>query len=344
MIIRLGTGEPVASNRPLRVLITGGGGFLGSHLADAFVARGDEVFVMDTGPDTKVRHLIDRPRFHFVAASILDEAMLESLVMKCDLIYHLAAVVGVEHYVGDPYKVLNVNVNGTQAVLKYAFKHDRKVVFSSTSEVYGRNPEVPFREDSDRVLGSTAIDRWCYSTSKAVGEHFCFAFQKMGLRVTIVRYFNIYGPRLDHLDRGRVLTIFLGQMLRDEPVTIIGDGAQTRCFTYVDDAVRATVQAGLLREADGGIFNIGTDRETSVRDLAEAMRRLSGSRSAIVSVPQERVYGPSYEDIPRRVPDIGRMREILGVTPVVELEEGLRRTIAWFVAQAPVPRVRVEGR
>lgn len=344
MIIRMGTGEPVAPGRPLRVLITGGGGFLGSHLADAFLARGDEVLAMDTGSDAKVRHLTAHPRFRFESASVLDEAMLESLVMKCDLVYHLAAVVGVEHYVGDPYKVLDVNVNGTQLVLKLAFKHERKVVFSSTSEVYGKNPAVPFCEDADRVLGSTSIDRWCYSTSKAVGEHFCFAFQKMGLRVTIVRFFNIYGPKLDRLDSGRVLTVFLGQMLRDEPVTLIGDGLQTRCFTYVDDAVRATVQAGLRREADGGIFNIGTDRETTIRELAETMKRITRSRSAIVSVPQERIYGPSYEDIPRRVPDVTRMKTILGVTPSVELGEGLARTIAWFVEQVGRPRSREVAR
>jgi UDP-glucose 4-epimerase len=232
-----------------------------------------------------------------------------------------------------------VNVNGTQAVLQAAFKFDRKVVFSSTSEVYGRNREVPFREDSDRVLGSTNIDRWCYSTSKAVGEHFCFAFRKMGLKVAIVRYFNVFGPRLDWLDRGRVMTIFLGQLLRDEPVTLIGDGTQTRCFTYVDDAVRATMQAGLLATADGGIFNIGNERETTVRELAERMKELTGSRSPIVYVPQESVYGKSYEDIPRRVPDTTRMRTILGVTADTPLEEGLRRTIAWFREQ-PMPAAR----
>lgn len=314
----------------LRVLITGGGGFLGSHLADGFLARGDEVFVLDTGSDAKVAHNLGNPKFKFVSASIFDRDMLESLVMKCDLIYHLAAVVGVEHYVADPYKVLNVNVNGTQMVLEAAFKFDKKVVFSSTSEVYGRNCEIPFREDSDRVLGPTSVDRWCYSTSKAVGEHFCHAYGRMGLRVVIVRYFNVYGPRLDAVDRGRVMTIFLGQILKNQPITVIGDGQQTRCFTYVTDAVQATMNAGLLDEAVGGIFNIGTDRETTVMEIAETMRRIMKSDVPIVPVKFEQVYGKSYEDVPRRVPDPTRMRTILKVTPKVELEEGLTRTIAWF--------------
>ena len=221
----------------MRVLITGGAGFLGSHLSDAFIARGDEVFVLDTGAIAKVRHLLDNPRFHYVHDSIFNLELIDSLVSKADLIYHLAAVVGVEHYVGDPYETLNVNVNGTQNVLKAAYKHGRRLVFSSTSEVYGRNPKVPWKEDDDRVLGATTIDRWCYSTSKAVGEHFCFAYHKLGLPVTVVRYFNIYGPRLDRVDVGRLFTIFMGQLLRGADLTVIGDGGQTRCFTYVTDAV-----------------------------------------------------------------------------------------------------------
>lgn len=327
------------SAKGLRVLITGGGGFLGSHLADAFLARGDEVYVLDTGSDAKVAHNLANPRFHFVAASIFERDMLESLVMKCDLIYHLAAVVGVEHYVADPYKVLNVNVNGTQMVLEAAFKFDKKVVFSSTSEVYGRNAAIPFREDSDRVLGPTSVDRWCYSTSKAVGEHFCLAYHRMGLRVVIVRYFNVYGPRLDAVDRGRVMTIFLGQILRGQPITVIGDGLQTRCFTYVTEAVQATLNAGIFEEAVGLVFNIGTEVETNVMEIAETMRRIMKSDVPIVRVHQEQVYGKSYEDVPRRVPDASRMREILKVTPVIGLEEGLSRTIEWFMSQdAAAPR------
>ncbi|MBI2998367.1 MAG: NAD-dependent epimerase/dehydratase family protein [Deltaproteobacteria bacterium] len=314
----------------MRFLITGGAGFLGSHLTDAMLGQGHEVTILDVASDLKVRHQLGNPQFRYVRDSILNREILEGLISWCDVVYHLAAVVGVEHYVGDPYQVLNVNVNGTQAVLQVAFKAQKKVVFSSTSEVYGKSSAVPFKEDGDRVLGSTRIDRWCYSTSKAVGEHFCFAFQKLGLPIVVVRYFNVYGPRLDQMDVGRVITIFLGQVLRGEPVTVIGDGEQTRSFTYVDDAIRATVSAGLKEEAVGEIINIGSDEEVCIKDLAAVMVRLSGSRSLLTFVPQEAVYGKSYEDIRRRVPDIRMMREILGVSPQVKLEEGLRRTIDWF--------------
>ncbi|MBI2560995.1 MAG: NAD-dependent epimerase/dehydratase family protein [candidate division NC10 bacterium] len=298
----------------MKVLITGGAGFLGSHLTDALLARGDEVTILDVVSDLKVRHNLGNPHFHYVRDSVLHADILESLILKCDLIYHLAAVVGVEHYVGDPYEVLNVNINGTQAVLKLAYKYNRKVVFSSTSEVYGRNPKVPFAEDDERVLGSTRIDRWCYSTSKAAAEHFCFAYHRLGLPMVVLRYFNVYGPRLDKIDVGRVITIFMGQVLRGEPVTVIGDGKQTRCFTYIDDAIRATVEAGTNERSVGEIFKI------------------AGSRSKVVFVPQESVYGDSYEDVPRRVPRVQRMHEILKVRAETPLEKGLRQTIEWFKA------------
>ena len=314
----------------MKVLITGGAGFVGSHLTDALLGQGHEVSVLDPGSDFRVRHHMANPSFHYVRDSVFNEEMLEALVYRADLIYHLAAVVGVEHYVADPYQVLQVNINGTQNVLGLAHKYNKRVVFASTSEVYGRNPNPPFREDDERVLGSVRKDRWCYATSKAAAEHFCLAYLKLGLRVTITRYFNVYGPRLDQVDKGRVITIFLGQILRGEPVTVIGDGGQTRSFTYIEDAIRATIAAGMKPEALGGIFNIGSDAEISILELARQMIRISGSSSPIQFVSQENVYGKSYEDIPRRVPDIQRMRTILGEEPRIGLEEGLRRTIAWY--------------
>jgi len=316
----------------MNVLITGGAGFLGSHLSDAFLQRGDDVTILDVGGDLRVRHHLDNPRFRYVRDSVLNAEILDGLVARSDLVYHLAAVVGVEHYVGDPYQVLNVNINGTQAVLKAAYKHNRKVILASTSEVYGRNPRIPFAEDDDRVLGSTRRDRWCYATSKAAAEHFCFAYRRLGLPVVILRYFNVYGPRLDKLDVGRVVTIFLGQLLRREAVTVIGEGTQTRCFTYVGDAIRATVAAGLEPKALGQICNVGCDEEVSILELARTMIRVAGSPSEIRFVPQEAVYGDSYEDVPRRVPSLRRMHEVLGVRAETSLEEGLRRTIAWFQA------------
>lgn len=317
----------------MKILITGGAGFIGSHLADAFLKNGDEVFALDLSTDLKIRHNLSNKKFHYIRESIFNEQMLESLVFKCDLIYHLAAVVGVEHYVGDPYQVLNVNINGTQSVLRLAYKHQKKIVFSSTSEVYGRNPKVPFKEDDDRVLGSTQIDRWCYSTSKAAGEHFCFAYSKMGLPVVVTRYFNVYGPRLDKIDVGRVITIFMGQILRGKDISVIGDGKQTRCFTYVDDAIKATFNAGIKKEAEGEIFNIGTDKETTILELAQTMIKISRAKSKIKFVSKESIYGKSYEDIPRRVPEVTKMKKVLKVIPKVNLEKGLKKTIEWFKEQ-----------
>ncbi len=314
----------------MKVLITGGAGFIGSHLTDALLARGDEVTILDVASDQKVRHHLGNPRFRYVRDSVLNSGILEGLIPWCDLVYHFAAVVGVEHYVADPYQVLNVNVNGTQTVLNVAFKSRKKVIFSSTSEVYGRSLKSPFSEDGERVLGSTRIDRWCYSTSKAVGEHFCFAYHKLGLPVILLRYFNIYGPRLDQMDMGRVITIFLGQLMRGAPVTVIGSGEQTRCFTYVDDAIRATVAAGVTDEAVGRVINVGSNEEVTIRELAELMIRLSGSTSTLKFVTEKSVYGPSYEDIPRRVPDVRLMEELLHEKAEISLKEGLGRTLAWF--------------
>jgi UDP-glucose 4-epimerase len=307
-------------------------------LAEACLERGDEVLVMDTAGTAKIEHLMGNSRLAYHNASLLNPDVIDRLMRGVELVYHMGAVVGVEHYVTDPFKVLNVNVNGSQHVLAAAMHYGSRVVFGSTSEVYGRNPKIPYKEYDDRVLGSTSIDRWCYSTSKAVGEHFCFAYHKKGLPVTIVRYFNIYGPRLDAIDLGRVVTIFMGQVLRGEDVTVVGDGSQTRCFTYVSDAIRATVQAGLKGEAIGGIFNIGTDEEISILDFAKAMIEVARSPSRIRFVTQQSVYGNSYEDIQRRVPDNTRMKEILGVVAEISLREGLRRTIEWFREAYPQQR------
>lgn len=314
----------------MKFLITGGAGFLGSHLVDLLLAKGHEVYALDTAKDFKIRHNLGNKRFHYIYDSIMNKQILESLIFKCDIVYHMAAVVGVEHYVGDPYNVLNVNINGTQNILEIAYKLNKKVVFTSTSEVYGRSTEIPFKEDGDRLLGSTRIDRWCYSTSKAAGEHFCFAYHKMGLPVVVVRYFNVYGPRLDAIDVGRVITIFMGQILKKKDLTVIGNGAQTRCFTYVSDAIEATYQAAMKKEAVGEIFNIGTDTETSIKELAETMIGISDVPCKVEYVNMEDVYGKSYEDISRRVPDVSKMNKILGVKAKVSLKDGLKKTIDSF--------------
>jgi UDP-glucose 4-epimerase len=314
----------------MKVLITGGAGFLGSHLADALLTRGDEVCVLDPAPADNLRHHRGHPRLHYVRSSVLHTRRLEAWLAPCDLIYHFAAVVGVAHYVGDPYRVLHVNINGTQAVLRLAWKYGKKVVFSSTSEVYGRSPQLPFEEDGARLLGSTRIARWCYATAKQAGEHFCFAFHRRGLPVVVLRYFNVYGPRMDQRERGRVIPIFLGQLRRGEPLTVIGDGRQTRCFTYVADAIRATLAAGGREAAVGEVVNIGSAEEVSIQELAALLIQLAGGRARLQFVPAAAVYGPGYEDIPRRVPSLVKMEQLLGVVPEVPLAEGLRRTLAWF--------------
>src|SRR5262245_12313994 len=315
----------------MKILITGGGGFIGSHIAEAHLKEGDEVWALDTGMNFKVRHLLSNPAFHYVKASVMDAEALEAFVLRSDLVYHHAAVVGVEHYVDDPFNVLNVNIQGSLNVFRLAHRHGKRVVFASTSEVYGRNPKVPWREDDDRVLGSTMTDRWCYSTSKAAAEHYGWAFRRMGLDISVVRYFNVYGPRLDKVDAGRVITILMGQLRRNEPLTIIGDGKETRCSPYIADAVRGTMAAGQLPEAIGCVFNIGDDRETTILELAQTMLKCSGrSPDDLKFVTQQSVYGPSYEDIQRRVPDITRMKTILHVTPSVSLETGVRNTVDWF--------------
>lgn len=316
----------------MKVLITGGGGFIGSHLAEAHLALGDEVWAIDTATHAKVRHLLADPRFHYVRASVLDPEAIEAFVIRADLVYHHAAVVGVEHYVDDPRSVLDVNILGTLNVLRLAHRHGKRVVYASSSEVYGRNTELPWAEDADRVLGPTTTDRWCYSTSKAAAESYCWAYARLGLEVTVLRYFNVYGPRLDAIDAGRVLTIFIGQLFRGEPLTILGDGRQTRCFTYVDDAVRATLAAARSAEAVGGAFNVGDDRETTILELATTLLELHGRdpEGALRFVTQQEIYGASYEDIPRRVPDLGRMKTVLGVAPRVALRDGLQATLDWF--------------
>ncbi len=316
----------------MNVLITGGAGFIGSHLADRFLARGDEVYVMDIGRDNKIRHNYDNPRFHVIRDSVLNVETLDNLVFRADLVYHLAAVVGVEEVLRRTFDVLQVNVNGTYNVVKLCYKYNKRLVFSSTSEAYGKNTKVPFDEDDDKVLGSTRVDRWSYAASKIIGEHYCLAYHKMGLPVSVIRYFNIYGPRMDELDVGRVVSIFIGQIIKEKCVKIIGDGKQTRCFTYIDDGVEGTYQAGVRDEAIGGIFNIGSDVEVPIVDLAKTLIEVSGKEGIEIKyvTPKEIYNSESYEDVSRRVPKVTRMNEILGVRAETSLEEGLKKTWDYY--------------
>lgn len=318
----------------MRILVTGGAGFIGCNLVDALVEQEHEVTVIDNlsvGKASNIEHHLGSDRFHFVNDSILNVGTLEQLVRRTDLIYHLAAVVGVKYVVEDPLSAIITNVRGTENVLELAFKYWVRTVIASSSEIYGKSTEVPLREeDSDRLLGPTTVGRWSYSDAKAIDEYFALAYAKKGLPVTIVRYFNAYGPRLDPRGYGSVIARFITQALQSQPLTIYDDGEQTRCFTYVADAVRGTIKAATVREAAGMVFNVGSNRETSVNELAQLVRQLTASRSEIVHVPYASAYGPDFEETRRRVPDVARAREVLGFEAQTSLEEGLRRTVEWF--------------
>jgi UDP-glucose 4-epimerase len=316
----------------VRVLVTGGAGYIGSHLVDALIKRGDEALVIDnlsTGKIENIRHLLGHPAFHFINDSILNEPLLERFVPSMDLIFHLAAAVGVRNVLQDPLAAINTNVRGTEVVLGLAFKYWKRLVLASSSEIYGKAGHVPFREDDDRVLGSSAVARWSYSMSKAIDEHFAFAYAAKGLPVSILRYFNSYGPRLDERGYGSVVANFIRQALRGEPITVLGDGKQTRCFTYIEDTVAGTLLAGEVKEAIGEAFNIGSPTETRILDLARLVKRLTRSKSPIECQPYEAYYGEGFEDTRRRVPSGEKAKRLLGFTPRVDLEAGLKKTIAW---------------
>lgn len=314
----------------MRVLVTGGAGFIGSHLVDALVGRGDDVTVVDdlsTGSEANLAQVAGRVRF--VRASVMDAEVVDDLVAAADLVFHLAAAVGVTHIVSDPLGSVLTNVRGTENMLASAHRHGVRALLASTSEVYGRSEAVPFREDGLRVLGPTWVHRWSYSTAKAIDEHLAFAYAERGLRVSIVRYFNAYGPRIDERGYGTVIARFATQALRGEPITVHGDGAQTRCFTYVEDTVRGTLLAGERPDAIGRVFNIGSSREITILALAEMVRATLGSASPIELVSYESYYPKGFEDTRRRVPDVTQARERLGFEARVPLEDGLPRTLAW---------------
>lgn len=316
-----------------RVLVTGGAGYIGSHLCDALIAEGNHVTVIDnlsTGKIGNIQHLLGHERFRFVNDSILHEAEVDRLVRKVATVYHLAAVVGVKWVVEDPLGTIQTNLRGTEIVLEKAFKYWRRVVIASSSEVYGKSEAAPLREDADTLLGPTAVGRWSYALAKALDEHLGFIYAQKGLPVSIVRYFNSYGPRLDPRGYGSVMARFINQALRNEPLTVLDDGQQTRCFTFVADSVRGTILAATHPAAIGQVFNIGNNREISILELAQKVLAATGSASPIVHVPYEQAYGPRFEETRRRVPDISKAEKLLGFRAQVPLEEGLLRTIAYF--------------
>ncbi|MGD2144797.1 MAG: GDP-mannose 4,6-dehydratase [Anaerolineae bacterium] len=329
----------------MRILVTGGAGFIGSNLVDALMAQGHEVTVLDNlsvGKVSNIEHHLESARFHFVNGSILDLGTLERLVRQADLIYHLAAVVGVKYVVEDPLKAIVTNVRGTENVLELAFKYWARTVVASSSEIYGKSSQVPLREGSDRLLGPTTVNRWSYSDAKAIDEYFALAYAQKGLPVSVVRYFNAYGPRLDPNGYGSVIAKFVTQALAGDPITVYDDGEQTRCFTYVGDTIEATVRVATVGEAQGKVFNVGSGRETTINELAQLILRLTGSSSEITHVPYSSTYGADFEETRRRVPDVSRAVDILGFEVQMDFEEGLRRTIAWLQRNADADRRTVQ--
>jgi len=320
----------------MRVLITGGAGFVGSHLSDGLLARGDEVFVLDnlsTGSIDNIAHLKGHPKFHYTIDTVTNEPVLAELVDQCDAIVHLAAAVGVKLIVEAPVHTIETNVHGTEVVLKHANKKKKLVVMASTSEVYGKSVDVPFREDADLVLGPSEKHRWAYACSKLIDEFLALAYWKeRKLPVIILRLFNTVGPRQTG-QYGMVIPTFVRQALAGHSITVFGDGSQSRSFTYVGDVVRAML--GLIDEprAVGQVFNIGNGQEITIGDLAVRIKDLTKSASTIVRVPYEQAYEAGFEDMPRRVPDISKVRELVGYEPTVELDEILQRVIEYFRQQ-----------
>ncbi|HEX5009547.1 MAG TPA: NAD-dependent epimerase/dehydratase family protein [Planctomycetota bacterium] len=314
----------------MRALITGGAGFIGSHLAEALLAAGHEVAVLDdlsTGSMDNIAHLQGRPGFRCTIASVTDEAALAGPIERCDAVVHLAAAVGVKLIVEAPVRTIETNVRGTEVVLRHANAHRRLVLLASTSEVYGKSTAVPFREDADLVLGPTHKHRWAYACSKAIDEFLALAYWKESrLPIIIVRLFNTVGPRQTGR-YGMVIPAFVRQALANEPLTVFGDGSQSRSFTHVGDVVRALMRLIDEPRAVGQVFNIGNGREITIRALAERVRELAGSRSPIVTIPYDEAYEAGFEDMPRRVPDLTRIRELVGYEPSRPLDEVLREVI-----------------
>ncbi len=322
----------------MRVLVTGGAGFIGSNLVDALMEQGHQVTVVDdlsVGQRANIAHHLASERFRLVRGSILDRDVLEPLIRQCDLLFHLAAVVGVKYIVEDPRHGILVNVRGTENVLELAARHTVRTVIASSSEVYGKSTAVPLREENDRLLGPTTASRWSYAESKAIDEYIALAYAREGLPVTIVRYFNAYGPRLDPRGYGSVIARFITQATRGEPLTVYDDGEQTRCFTYVADTVQGTILAGTVEQAAGQVLNIGADREVSINELATLVKELAGSSSQITHVSSSTAFGPNFEETRRRVPDVARAREVLGFVARTPLEDGLQRTLDWFREHKP---------
>ena len=316
----------------MRVLITGGAGFIGSHLADAYLQRGDEVLVIDdlsTGTIENIRHLKTNPRFSYTIDSVHNHPVTAELVDQSDIVIHLAAAVGVKLIVESPVRTIETNVRGTEVVLELANKKQKRVLIASTSEVYGLSTDVPFREDGNLVMGATTKGRWSYACSKAIDEFLALAYwREKKLPTTIVRLFNTVGPRQTGR-YGMVIPTFVRQALAGRPITVYGNGKQTRCFGYVGDVVGALIKLMDHSDSVGQVFNIGSTEEISILQLAEKVKALTNSASEIVFVPYDEAYEEGFEDMPRRVPDTSKINQLVGFKAEMTLDGILQSVISF---------------
>ena len=314
----------------MRALITGGAGFIGSHLADRLLARGDQVVLLDdlsTGRLSNIEHVNGRSDVEFVLGSVLDSDLVDQVVSQVDVVFHLAAAVGVNLIVERPLESLMTNIRGTETVVESAHKYRRRILVMSTSEIYGKNTSDSLSEDDDRILGSPLKSRWSYSEAKAIDEILAYTYwREKGLKAVIIRLFNTVGPRQTG-SYGMVVPRFVGQALRNQPITIFGDGTQTRCFCHVSDAVGGLVALSEHAEAFGKVFNLGAVGEISIRDLARRIVELSGSNSELEYVPYSSAYEEGFEDMERRVPNIDRAKRLVGFEPSIGLDEIIHSVI-----------------
>lgn len=305
-------------------MVTGGAGFIGSHLVDELLQRGHQVTALDilsTGRHDNVRHNLDDPRFEFLLGSVLDADLVDDAVSRADVVFHLAAAVGVKLIVERPLESLVTNVRGSEIVLDKAHKYGKKVLITSTSEIYGKSPNIPLEEDGDRLLGSPLVGRWSYSTSKAVDEILAHAYwESKGLPTVIARLFNTVGPRQSP-EFGMVIPRFIEAAIEGRDLIVFGDGSQSRCFAFVGDIVPAIVDLMACREAEGNAVNLGSTEEVTILELAERVVEVTGSSSKIRTIPYEEAYESGFEDMPRRVPSIERARKLIGFEPRTDLNE-----------------------
>ncbi|HUF69372.1 MAG TPA: NAD-dependent epimerase/dehydratase family protein [Longimicrobiales bacterium] len=307
----------------MRVLITGGAGFIGSHLAERLMVDGTKVIVLDdlsTGSMANIEQLVGRQGFEHRIGSVMDVPLVTELVDRCDVTVHLAAAVGVQLIVERPVHTIETNVHGTEVVLRAVARKQRPVVIASTSEVYGKSSITPFREDADLVLGPTKHSRWAYACSKALDEWLAFAYcRERGVPVIVTRFFNTVGPRQTGR-YGMVLPRFAAQALANEPIEVFGSGEQTRCFGHVRDAVEAVVRLIGEPRSVGEVFNIGSSEEVSINQLAERVRAAAASTSEIVHIPYDEAYAEGFEDMPKRVPSVDKLERMVGFRPSTSLD------------------------